>query len=199
MNQELETPKPKTENPVETESQPESLDASKPGEVSINPMRKIKIERVVLSCAATGTDLDKSFKLLEVLSKGKPQKVASTKRIPAFGVRPGLEVGTNITLRGEPAIQLLKKLLGAVENILREKQVSENHFSFGIHEYIEIPGVEYQREIGIRGLSITVIFSRPGLRVKRRKIKQGRVPKKQSIPKEEIINYMEENFSTKFR
>ena len=34
-----------------------------------NPMRKIKIERVVLSCAAVGTDLDKSFKLLEILSK----------------------------------------------------------------------------------------------------------------------------------
>jgi len=179
MNQELETQKAKTK--IE------------------NIMRTIKIERVVLSCAATGTDLDKSVKLLEIISKGKPQKVASTKRIPAFGVRPGLEVGTNITLRGEKAIQLLKKLLGAVENILKEKQVSENHFSFGIHEYIEIPGIEYQREIGIRGLSITVVFSRPGLRVKRKKIKQGHVPHRQSISKEEIINYMEENFGTKFR
>ena len=167
--------------------------------ITENPMRTIKIERVILSCAAVGADLEKSVKLLEILSKGKPQRVASTKRIPDFGVRPGLEVGTNITLRGETAIHLLKRLLGAVENTLKKKQISENHFSFGIHEYIEIPGIEYQREIGIRGLSVTVVFSRPGLRVKRKKIKAGKVSHKQSIPAEEIINYMEENFATKFK
>jgi large subunit ribosomal protein L5 len=164
-----------------------------------NIMRQIRIERVVLSCAATGADLDKSVKLLEIISQGKPQRVSSTKRIPNFGVRPGLEVGTNITLRREKATKLLQKLLGAVENTLKKKQISENHFSFGIHEYIEIPGIEYQRDIGIRGLSVTVVFARYGLRVKRKKIKSGHVSHKQSVSKEEIINYMEDNFSTKFR
>ena len=77
--------------------------------------------------------------------------------------------------------------------------MAENNFSFGLEEYIDIPDMEYVREIGIRGFNATVVFSRPGLRVKRKKIKQGRVPKRQYVTVDEIINYMEENFKTKFK
>ena len=79
-----------------------------------------------------------------------------------------------------------------------ESQVSENHFSFGIKEYIEIPGTEYQRDIGIRGFNVTVVFARPGMRVKIKKIKSGKVSKKQYVPREEIIKFMEDGFQTKF-
>lgn len=164
-----------------------------------NPMRKIKIEKVVLSAGATGQDLEKAKKLLEILSQKKAQILQSNKRIPAFDVRPGLEVGTRVTLRGREAIELLNRLLGAIDNLLKKKQISENHFSFGLKEYIEIPGIEYQRDIGIRGLNITVDFVRAGVRIKRKKIKAGKLPKKQNIPAEEIIKFMEENFQTKFK
>lgn len=165
---------------------------------SANPMRTIFIEKIILSASGVDKELEKAKKLLELLSGMKAQVVASQKRIPDFGVRPGLEVGTRVTMRGEAALQLLRRLLAAEENKLKEKQVTENHFSFGIEEYIEIPGVEYQRDIGIRGLNITIVFARAGLRVKRKKIKAGIVPKKQFIPAEEIIKYMEDNFNTKF-
>ena len=163
-----------------------------------NKMRQIKIEKVVLSCGATGQNLEKAKKLLEIISGMKAQiiKAGPKRRIPAFGVKPFLEIGTRVTLRGEKAIETLKRLLGAIDNVLSEKQIAENAFSFGIHEYIEIPGIEYQREIGIRGLNVTVAFTRPGVRVKRRKIKVGKLPHKQNITPEEIINYMEENFDT---
>ncbi|MDO8459845.1 MAG: 50S ribosomal protein L5 [Nanoarchaeota archaeon] len=164
-----------------------------------HPMRKIKIEKIILSCGATGPDLEKAKKLLEILSNRKANKIASAKRIPNFKVNPGLEVGTRVTIRGEEASTLLRRLLGAVDNLLKKKQVTENHFSFGIHEYIEIPGTEYQRDIGIKGLNVTVVFVRPGLRVKRKKIKAGTVPKKQFVTKQEIIDYMGENFKTKFK
>ncbi len=163
-----------------------------------NPMRKIKIEKVLVSCGATGADLEKAKKLLQLLTEMKPQVIASTKRIPNFDVRPGLEVGTRVTLRGEKALASLKKFLGALNNTLYESQVSENHFSFGIEEYIEIPGTEYQRDIGIRGLNVTVVFIRPGIRIKRKKIKSSKVAKKQNVSPEEIINYMEDNFQTEF-
>jgi large subunit ribosomal protein L5 len=163
-----------------------------------NPMRKIKLEKVVLSCGATGPNLEKSKKLLKLLSGRKVQTVNAgpKRRIPAFGVKPGMELGVMVTLRGKDAEVLLKKLLGAIDNFLDEGQIAPNGFSFGIHEYIEIPGVEYDREIGIRGLNITVTFIRPGIRVKRKKIKQGRIPEKQYVQPEEIMKYMEENFST---
>ena len=163
-----------------------------------NPMRNIFIEKIVLSAGAVGDNLAKAKKLLEITTNKKPQVIASTKRIPDFGVRPGLEVGTRVTLRGKNAVDLLKRLLGAIDNTLRKKQVSENHLSFGIKEYIEIPGIEYQRDIGIRGFNTTIIFSRPGLRIKRKKIKSGTVSHKQYVTKEEIINYMGGQFKTTF-
>ncbi len=163
-----------------------------------NPMRKIFIEKVLLSAGATGDELLKAKKLLEMLSGSKAQLIASRKRIPDFGVRPGLEVGTRVTLRGEKATELLKKLLGAIDNKMKKKQVIENNFSFGIKEYIEIPGIEYKREIGIRGLNANVVFARKGLRASLKKIKSGKIPKKQRVSKKEIIKFMEDNFKTEF-
>jgi len=164
-----------------------------------NPMKKIRIERVVISAGGIEKELEKSKKLLEIIAGRKSQVIISQKRIPDFGVKPGLEVGVRITLRGNSAVELLRRLLGAIDNKLKAKQMADNHFSFGIEEYIEIPGMEYQRDIGIKGLNVTVVFARPGLRVLRKKIKQGHVPKRQRITKQEIINFMEDNFKTKIQ
>jgi large subunit ribosomal protein L5 len=149
----------------------------------MNPMKKIKIEKVVLSVGGTGEELEKGFKLLKMLTGRTPAKMKSNKRIPSLGVRPKLEVGSVVTIRKNPE-EILKKMLSAIDNILKKKQISENNFSFGLKEYIEIPGVEYDREIGIKGFDITVVFKRTGRRVK--------------ITKEEIIKFMEENFKTNF-
>ncbi|MFH1503067.1 MAG: 50S ribosomal protein L5 [Candidatus Diapherotrites archaeon] len=162
-----------------------------------NPMRKIKIEKITLSVGGTGETLEKGFKLLKFLTGRTPAKMKSRKRIPTLGVRPGLEIGAVVTIR-KNAGEFLKRLLNTFDNVLRKKQISENNFSFGIKEYIEIPGTEYQREIGIMGLDVSVIFKRTGRRVRLKKIKGGKVPKKQMISKEEIIKFMEETFSTGF-
>ena len=161
-----------------------------------NPMRKVSVEKVVISAGATGDALTKAHKLLEIISGKKAQIIKSSKRIPDFDVRPGLEVGTRVTVRDNDAIVLLKRLLGAIDNKLKKKSISDNHFSFGITEYIEIPGMEYQRDIGIRGLNATVTFARPGLRVQRKKIKGSKVAKTQYVTKEEIMQFMTEGFKT---
>ncbi len=163
----------------------------------MNKMREIKIEKIVLSVGGTAEELEKGFKLLEFLTGKKPAKTRSKKRIPTLGVRPKLEVGAVVTLR-KNFEELLKKLLISIDNTLKKKQVSENNFSFGIKEYIEIPDIEYQRDIGIRGFDVTVAFKRNGRRVKLRKTKKGKIPKRQAITKEEIIKFMEEKFQTEF-
>lgn len=167
-------------------------------ENKINPMNEIKIEKVVLGVGGTGDYLEKGFKLLKYLAGKNPMKTKAQKRIPTWGVRPGLEVGVVLTLR-ENKEEFLKRMLNTIDNTLKKKQASENTISFGIKEYIEIPGVEYQRDIGIMGFSVTVTFKRAGRRVKLRKIKTGKVGKKQIIQKEEIIKFMEDNFGTKFK
>ncbi len=163
-----------------------------------NVMRIPKITRVVLSAGAVDKDLEKAKKLLELVSEKKAQitKSGPRMRIPAFGVKPKMELGTSVTLRKRDAIEVLKKLLGAIDNKLKVSSIDKNNFSFGIPEYINIPGIKYMREIGIRGFNVTVVFERPGLRVKKRKIKTGKVPSKQHVTPEEIMEYMKNTFKT---
>jgi len=162
-----------------------------------NIMRTIRMDKVVLSTGGIGDNLEKGFKLLKILTKRNPAKKRSKKRIPTLGVRPGLEIGSVVTIRKD-IDAVLKRMLVAINNKLRKKQIADNHFSFGIKEYIEIPGIEYQRDIGIIGLDVTVVFKRAGRRVALRKVKRGKYSKRQIISKKEIIKFMEDKFGTQF-
>lgn len=166
-------------------------------EEKMNPMRDIKIEKVVLNVGGTAEDLEKGIRLLEFLTNKKASRRRSKKRIPTWGVRPNLEVGAVVTLRRNYE-ELLQRLLITIDKRFKKKQVSENNFSFGIKEYIEIPGVEYQREIGIRGFDVTIVFKRSGRRIGLRKIKRGKVSKRQVITKEEIIEFMTNKYGVEF-
>jgi len=158
-----------------------------------NSMRKIRIEKVILNVGGTGEKLDKGYKLLEILSGRKPIKIKSTKRIPTWNVRPGLETGTKVTLRGQAAEDILNRLFPAVGNTLKERQIRENFVSFGVKEYIEIQGMEYIREVGIMGFEATIVFVRPGKRVERKKVKRGDAGKL-AISPEEIEEFLKDKF-----
>lgn len=160
-------------------------------------MREIKIEKIVLGIGGIADNLEKGFKLLQLITKRKPAKMKSRKRIPSLGIRPGLEVGAVVTIRKNTE-DIFKKMLSAIDNVLKKKQISENNFSFGIKDYLEIPGMEYQRDLGIRGFDVTVVFKRAGKRTKIKKIKKGKIPKRQKISREEIIKFMEDKFKTEF-
>jgi large subunit ribosomal protein L5 len=161
-----------------------------------NIMRTIKIERVVLNVGGVAEKLEKGGILLEKITGRKSVKIRARKRIPAWGVRPGLEVGVKVTLRGKEAEDRLKAFLGGVNNTLKERQFQKNFVSFGIKEYIEIHGLEYIREVGIMGFEVSVVFTRSGRRVGLRKVKRG-VVRRQDISPEEIIKFFEEKFGTK--
>jgi len=163
----------------------------------MNKMRDVKIEKVILNIGGTAENLDKGFKLLERLTKKKPMKRKSSRRIPSLGVRPKMEVGCMVTLR-KGYEDLLRRLFESIDNRMKRKSVVDNHLSFGIKEYIEIQGIEYQRDIGIIGFDVTITFVRTGRRVAQRKIKRAHIPKSQRVPKEEIIKFMEDNFRVEF-
>jgi len=160
-----------------------------------NPMKEIEIKKIVLNCGGLGEKLDRSVKLLEMITKRKVSRTKSTKRIPAFGIAPGKEAGCKVTIRNKEDINtLLKRLFAANGNIINKKVITNNHFSLGIHEYIEVPGLEYNRDIGILGFEIAVVFERKGKRVAYKKIKRGKYPKKQDVSREEIIEFLNKNF-----
>ena len=162
-------------------------------------MQEVKIEKVVLSIGGIADTLERGEKLLINLTDEKPIRRKSVKRIPSLGVRPGLEVGVMVTLRGEKALKVLKRLLGAVDNKIKRRQISENTFSFGIKEYIEIPEMEYLREVGIMGLDISVTFVRSGKRIIRRKMKPGKIPKRQNVSEEEILEYIQTKLNVELK
>ena len=160
-------------------------------------MQSILIDKITLNMGIgnSGEILDKALVLLEEISGAKPIKTVSKKRIPTWGIRPGLPIGCKVTLRGEKTEKLLRRLLQAVNNNLNKSQFDEyGNFSFGIKEYIDIPEVKYHVEIGIIGLEVSVTMKKPGLRVKIRKIKRNNIPRKQMPSQEEVIKYMQEKF-----
>ena len=160
-----------------------------------NPMQEIEIEKMVLNCGGIEEKLDKSVMLLEMITGKKVIITKAKKRIPAFGISPGKGAGCKVTLRNKEEIkQLLKRFFAAIENTIKEKSITNNHLSFGIHEYIEVPGLEYKRDIGILGFEIDVVFKRKGKRTKIKKINQGKIPKRQEVSKEEIIDYLNKNW-----
>jgi large subunit ribosomal protein L5 len=166
----------------------------------MNPMKKIKVEKITLNIGA-GKDepkLKKGIKLITELTGKAPVQTISKKRIPNWGLREGLPIGCKLTLRGEEAEKLLKRLLKSKENTLKETQFDNmGNLAFGIPEYIDIPGAKYNPEIGIMGLEATVTLTRPGYRVKIRRIKAKKVGKHHIITKQEAINFMKEEYELK--
>ena len=167
----------------------------------MNQMRKIRIAKVTLNIGA-GKDtskLEKGVLLLKSITGIEPVKTITSKRIPSWGLRPGLPIGCKLTLRKEKAVEVLKRLLEAKDNILKESQFDINgNLAFGIHEYIDIPGVEYDPDIGMMGLEVCVTFERPGFRIKMRKLKKTKIKKNHNISKEEVIDMMKKELNIKF-
>ena len=165
-----------------------------------NPMRKIKIEKVTINIG-TGTDeknVNKAMALLSKFSDRKPVKCLAKKRIATFKIRPGMPIGAKITFRGEAGKSILLNLLKAKENVLKSSCFDENGFSFGITEYIDIPGIKYDMKIGMLGMDVCVTLTRPGFRIKSRKI-SSKVSRKHKILKEDAISFAEKELGVNIK
>ncbi len=176
---------------------PASQDSKQKSVESENVMRQLRITKVTLNVGAgkSTEKLEKGLKLLKAITGIPPIKTFTNKRIPSWGLRPGLPIGCKITLRKAPSIELLKRLLQARDQKLGESQFdSEGNVSFGIPEYIDIPGVNYDPSIGIMGLEVCVTIERPGFRIKKRKAMKRKIPARHRITKPEAIDFMKEKF-----
>ena len=168
--------------------------------VTMASMRDVRIEKITLNigCGKDQSRLDKGVELLKNITGVAPVKTFTQKRIQEWGLRPGLPIGCKVTLRKDAAKELLKRLLDAREFKLQDSQFDDNgNVSFGIHEYIDIPGVKYDPKIGIMGLQVCITLERPGFRIKRRVIRSAKVPKKHRITKVESVQFMSKEYSVK--
>ncbi len=161
-------------------------------------MRRIMLDKVVLHINVGNRieRLEKAKILLERITGRKPALVKAKKKVPAWEIRPGKPIGYKVTLRGEDARRILKLMFETVDNKVKEEWFDEyGNLSFGIKEYIDIPGMKYDPELGIMGLDVCVSFKRPGYRIAERRIARRRIPKRHRITKEEVIEFLKREFN----
>ncbi len=109
-----------------------------------------------------------------------------------------MPLGAKTTLRGKKAEALLKRLLYALDFRLKEKQFTQNGFAFGVKEYIDIEDVKYEPKLGMLGLEVCVTLTRPGFRVKQKRMRRGKIGGKHTISKEDAIQYASTKLGVKF-
>lgn len=164
-----------------------------------NPFRKPKIEKVVVNIAVgqAGEELNKRAKILELLTEKKPVILKAKKSVKDFGIRKGQSIAVKVTLRGDIALNFLKRTLFVYDNrILKSAFDNFGNFSIGIDEHIKMPNVKYIPELGITGLNVAVRLVRPGYRVKIRRKQKNKIPKNHYVSKLESIFFVEKELGT---
>ncbi len=161
-------------------------------------MRTIRIDKLTLNFGA-GKDqkaLEKGVVLLRQLTGIEPVRTITQKRIPTWGLRPGLPVGAKITIRGDAAADLCRRLLTARDFKLKQSNIDNmGNVSFGLKEYIDIPGAKYDPTIGIIGLECSLTLKRPGYRVRDRKMKKARLSSKHRVSQVDATAFMKQRFN----
>lgn len=165
--------------------------------VEENVMRKIRVSKITINFGA-GSDrvkLEKGQKMLKSIFGIEPVLTRSKKRIQNWGLRVGLIIGLKITLRGQSAVDWLKRLLEAKNMTLKASSFdNEGNFSFGIPEYIDIPGVKYNSSLGVLGFEVAVSLERSGFRVKNRRINRAVIPRHHRISHDDAIEYVKSEY-----
>ncbi|MCS7122144.1 MAG: 50S ribosomal protein L5 [Archaeoglobaceae archaeon] len=158
----------------------------------MNKMREILLDKVVINIGVgqSGERHQKAVKLLEMLFDQKPAITRAKKTIKNFGIRKKEPIGVKLTLRGEKAMNFLLDALKTKEMKLSAKSINAGNFSFGILEHIDLPGVDYDPEIGIFGMDICVTLKRRGYRVAERRRCRSKVGSDHRITKDETIEWL---------
>lgn len=163
-----------------------------------NPMRNINLSKVVINIG-TGPDEQlqaNARRLIETITGRKPANEISKTRNPSFKITKGQKIGAFVTLRGDEAKKLIKRLFEAVDNKVKYSSISNNTLSFGIPEYIDISGVKYDPKVGMLGMNVNMSFKRKGMRVALKKRLNGKIPPRHKIVSpEEISEYIKKEFN----
>ena len=125
------------------------------------------------------------------------KKISVDKVVINIGVgKSGEPIGAVVTLRREPAIEFLKRVVAAKRNVLKASSFDNyGNISLGIHEHIDIPGTKYNPEIGIFGMDVNVVLNRPGYRIARKSRKSAKIGKTHRINKDDAIEFFKQEYA----
>jgi len=155
-----------------------------------NPLLKPRIVKVTVNVSINPDfeRLKKIASVLEEITGQRPSLRRAKRTIREFGVKKGDYIAAVVTLRGNRAIEFLKKALDAVGYRIKMSSFDEfGNVCFGIKEHIHIPGVKYDPEIGIFGMDVCITVERPGYRVLRRRRCRSTIPRRHRVSKVESM------------
>ncbi len=165
-----------------------------------NKMRDAVVDKVTLNIGVgmAGQELENAKSLLERLSGAKAVPTHAKVRNPVFKIKKGDIIGTKATLRGQSAIEFVKKALKAKGFALPSRSFDkEGNFSFGVPEYIEFPGAKYDPNIGMLGFDVCVTLRRRGFRVGKRRRAKAKIGRHHRLTKEDGIEFAKSAFQMK--
>ncbi len=159
-------------------------------------MRDIEVEKVVLNVGC-GIKLNPEVAktVLERIS-GRTAVIVHSKKRSTFNVPKNKAIGCKVTIRNGKE-EFLERLLEAKEKKLQPSSFdNQGNFAFGIKEYIDIPGMEYDPKIGIIGMDVCITLQRKGYSIKRKMLPK-KVGKTHVIKKEDAMDFVKKRFGVK--
>jgi len=158
-------------------------------------MREPRIEKVVvhMGVGEGGRELADAEEILENVTGQQSVRTSAKRTVQEFNIREGDPIGAKVTLRDEAAEEFLGTALPLVD--LSASQFDETgNFSFGVEEHTEFPSQEYDPNVGIYGLDVTVNLVRPGYRVAKRDKVSRSIPSGHRLDADDAVAFLEANF-----
>jgi large subunit ribosomal protein L5 len=164
-------------------------------EAGFHEMREPRVEKVVvhMGVGQGGRELANAEEILEAITGQESVRTQAQEAIGEFGIRPGDPIGAKVTLRGEDATAFLQTALELAD--LSTSQFDDvGNVSFGVEEHTAFPSQEYDPNVGIYGLDVTVTLTRPGYRVSKRDAHTRSIPTDHRMTVEDAVAYLESEF-----
>ena len=164
-------------------------------EAEFHAMREPAIEKVVVHMAVGegGRELQNAQAILEEIAGQESVQTLAKRTVAEFNIREGDPIGAKTTLRGDDAHEFLETAL-PLTSLSTSQFDDTGNFSFGVAEHTEFPSQEYDPQIGIYGLDVTVTLVRPGYRVSKRDQETRSIPSGHQMTPEDAASYVEANF-----
>jgi Ribosomal protein L5 len=161
----------------------------------LHEMRRPQIDKVVvhMGVGQGGEPLASAEGILEEITDHQTVRTSADRTVGEFGIRQGDPIGTKVTLRDTDAEQFLETAL-QLADLSRSQFDNTGNLSFGLNEHTDFPDQEYDPEIGIFGLDVTISMTRPGARVSRRDKRTRSIPSSHRLTPADAITFLEAEF-----
>merc|ERR1711890_80355 len=139
-----------------------------------NPMKDLHLNKLCINICVGGDSqkLKKATSVLQQLTNQTPKLSKSRLTIRSFGIRRNEKIACHVTVRKEKALKILEDALKIKEFELKESQFSD----------------------GVFGMDFSVVVSRKGQRVSKRKRCRSKIGNKHKVKKAELVEYFKKTF-----